>query len=48
MDFTIDEDEMSLLIDVLAQAGSDGSLPDGLLPFFWRLTSAWKETLPEV
>lgn len=41
-------DEVSLLLDVLAEAAASDLLPSGLLPLVWRLSSAWTETLSMV
>ena len=41
-------DEISLLLDVLAEAAAADLLPSSLLPLVWRLSSAWTETISMV
>lgn len=43
MELEINAEELSLLLDLLANAGADDQLPSGLLSFFFRVTSAWNQ-----
>jgi hypothetical protein len=47
MELQINEEEISLLLDVLAVAGANDQLPSGLYPFFWRVSEAMS-SLPQV
>ena len=44
MKLEINAEELSLLLDLLANAGANNQLLSGLLSFFWRVTSAWHVT----
>jgi hypothetical protein len=35
------EEELSVLLDFLAEAGAKDELPSKLLPYFWRLSATY-------